>query len=137
MSPEQGVLRSAGFGLPAAIFVITVLALIIASISALTLRSAESVATVIQSQRAFYSAESGIQLALNLLLPPDGSAGRSCTTSPFYSQSFSVAGLNGCSTSVSCRSVTDGSQTFYFLTSSGSCGNGSEQAQRQLEVMVQ
>ncbi len=137
MSPEQRVLHCAGFGLPAAIFVITVLALIIASISALTLRSAESVATVIQSQRAFYSAESGIQLALNLLLPPDGSAGRSCTTAPFYTQTFSVAGLNGCSVSVSCRSVVDGSQSFYFLTSSGSCGSGREQAQRQLEVMAQ
>lgn len=137
MCHEFSLRRQAGFGLPAAIFVITVLALVIAAMSSLLSSSARTVSLQVQSHRAFYSAESGLQLALNLLLPPGGSAARSCSVSPFYSQTFSVTGLNGCSVSVACRSITDSGDTFYTLSSQGRCGSGDDQAVRTLEVMVQ
>lgn len=142
MSPDaMNYHKQAGLGLPAAIFIITVLALIIAGMSAVQRWSAQSVILQVQSQRAFYSAESGLQLALNLLLPPTGVA-RDCAVSPFYSHSFTppvgeVSGLDDCSVSVSCRSVVAGTETFYLLDSTGTCGSGAEQAQRRLEVMVQ
>lgn len=134
--------KQTGLGLPAAIFIITVLALVIAGMAAVQRWSAQSVILQVQSQRAFYSAESGLQLALNLLLPPDGSPGQSCTVSPFYSHIFippagKASGLDGCSVSVSCRSVVAGTETFYLLDSTGTCGSGAEQAQRRLEVMAQ
>ena len=138
MSPEYSAIKkSDGFGLPAAIFVITILALVIAAMSAITQRSAQSVSLQVQSQRAFYAAESGVQLALNLLFPVDGSPSKSCAVSPYYSENFSAAGLNSCAVSVGCRSVFDGTQVYYILTSSGSCGSGADQAVRELEVMVQ
>ena len=138
MSPEYSAIKnSRGFGLPAAIFVITILALVIAAMSAIIQRSAQSVSLQVESQRAFYAAESGVQLALNLLFPVDGSSSRSCSVSPYYSENFSAAGLNSCAVTVSCRSVFDGTQVYYILTSSGSCGSGADQAVRELEVMVQ
>ena len=133
----SGLKAQSGFGLPAAVFVITVLALVIAAMAAIQQSSSRTVSLQVQSHRAFYSAESGIQLALNLLLPPDGSSGRNCTTSPFYSLTFTASGLSGCSVSVLCHSVTDSGETFYILNSTGSCGSGEDRAERQLEVMVQ
>ncbi|WP_320820375.1 hypothetical protein [Thalassolituus sp.] len=123
-----------GFGLPMALFVVTVLALIIASMSQIQNDSSSSVSLQVNSHRAFYSAEAGIEIALNLLMPPDGSAGRSCATSPFYSQTYSVAGLNGCSVSVACDSMTVTGDNYYTLISTGSCGSGIDRAQRAIEV---
>jgi len=60
--------RQRGFGLPLAVFIITVLALIGAAMVALTRTGQESVASEIQSIRAFYAAESGAQLALVAVL---------------------------------------------------------------------
>ena len=135
MSPEFHLPKQQGFGLPAAIFVVTILALIIAATSNIQRNSAEGMTLQIQSSRAFYSAESGIQVALNLLLPPDGSAGRSCATSPFfYQRNFTAAGLGNCSASVVCSSVTVNSETYYTLSSTGVCGTGIDRAQRQIEV---
>lgn len=138
MSPDYAAVKyGKGFGLPAAIFVITILALVIAAMAAISQRSSESVSLQIQSQRAFYAAESGVQLALNLLFPVDGNSAQSCAVSPYYSKSFTAPGLSACQVNVSCRSVFDGTQVYYILTSSGSCGSGVDQAVRELEVMVQ
>lgn len=126
-----------GIALPLAIFVITALALIIAALSQLQSSSSATVSVQVNSQRAFYAAESGAQVAMNLLFPPDGSAGRVCTTSPFYSQSYNVNGLRGCQASVDCSSVTDGVQTIFTLRSTGRCGSGADQARRIIEVRAQ
>ena len=134
MFPEFNQSKQRGFGLPAAIFVITILALIIAAMSNIQRNSAEGITLQVQSSRAFYSAESGVQIALNLLLPPNGSAGRSCATSPFYQRNYTVAGLVGCSASVECSSDTLNSEFYYTLVSTGECGTGLDQAQRQIEV---
>lgn len=134
MFPDSRMLKQAGFGLPAAIFIVTVLALIIATMANIQRNSSDGVSLQVQSSRAFYAAESGVEVALNLLLPPDGSAGRNCSTSPFYSQNYNVAGLRGCSVSVVCSSITVNSEDYFTLTSTGSCGSGIDAAQRQIEV---
>src|SRR5690606_8435750 len=88
------------------------------------------------SQRAFYAAESGAQLSMNLLLPPDSSPARSCSTTPFYSHSFSAAGLAGCEVTVSCRELNMEGSPVYGLNSNGQCGSGTLSASRQIEVAV-
>ena len=123
-----------GFGLPMALFVVTVLAIIIATMASMQGDAAASSSLQVQAHRAFYAAESGIEGALNLLLPPDGSPGQACTVSPFFNPTFTVTGLNGCSASVECSSVTVGGDDYYTLTSTGSCGSGLDAAQRVLEV---
>lgn len=147
MSPEYGSRvmvngRQSGFGLPMAIFVVTVLALVIAAMSQLQQSSSEGVILQMQSQRAFYAAESGLQLSLNLLLPPDGGSGRSCTASPFYSHAFnpppgaSLYGLSNCSVMVECQSTSVNGDTYFTLTSEGTCGSGTDSARRTTEVRV-
>ncbi len=126
-----------GAGLPLAIFIVTALALIITAMSQLQSSSSASVALQINSQRAFYAAESGAQLAMNVLFPPDGSAGLSCATAPFYSQNFTATGLAGCQASVQCTAVTAGGANVFTLRSTGSCGNGASQARRVIEVRAQ
>ncbi len=138
MSPKLNhrASRQSGAGLPLAIFIITVLALIVVTITQLQQGTAEMEIQDLQSTRAFYAAESGAQAALVLLFPPDGSAGASCSV-PIYQNTFSVPGLNGCSASVSCSEDNLGSTTYYTLISEGSCGSGLDQGRRFVEVRAQ
>jgi len=130
----RSVRSEQGFGLPMALFVITVLAVVIASMASMQNNSGQSGALQVQAHRAFYAAESGIEGALNVLLPPDGSPGRSCATAPFFETDFTVAGLRGCSTSVTCTQMTIGGEDLFTLRSQGFCGSGLDAAARTLEV---
>ena len=123
-----------GFGLPMALFVITVLAVIVTAMGSMQTTSGQSSVLHIQGERAFYAAESGTEAALNVLLPPDGSPGRACATSPFFTATFTAPGLRGCSVSVSCVQMTVDGEDLYTLISQGSCGTGLDQASRTLEV---
>ena len=98
-------------GLPVALFVIIVLALVVAAMAEMQRSSGEMVSLQIQSQRAFFAAESGAQKVLHDLLPPTGTA--AACTSPQYHATFTAAGLGGCSVTVSCSSVTIASTTYY------------------------
>ncbi|MDF1761919.1 MAG: pilus assembly PilX N-terminal domain-containing protein [Oleibacter sp.] len=138
MSPSNSnVLKGQqGFGLISALFVITVLAVVIATLSSLQTDSALSSSTQIQSQRAYFSAESGLEVALNLLIPPSPSVSLSCATSPFYSFTYSSSGLAGCRVDVECTSQTINSIDYFTLVSIGSCGSGGEASTRSIEMLV-
>lgn len=126
--------RQTGLGLPAALFVIVVLALIAVAITELERTSAESFSFNVLSQRAFYAAESGAQVGLNRLFPPGGAAS-DCTNAYFgTSQTYTQGGLNGCSVTVACRADTVGADTIFTLTATGQCGTGSDSAIRVIEV---
>jgi MSHA biogenesis protein MshP len=124
-----------GLGLPAAIFVITVLALIAIALSGLEENNAVSLGVNVNSQRAFFAAESGAQIGLTKVFPPSGSA-TSCTSSPavVYSGTFNTKGLIGCSVSVSCVSDTAAGHNYFTFTSTGSCDSGLDAATREIEV---
>lgn len=130
------LLKQQGFGLPMALFVITVLAVIISSMSGLQNNAASSGALQVQAHRALFTAESGIEAALNLLIPPDGSIGQVCTTSPYFTYSFTSPGLNGCTATVNCTSINVNGENIYTLTSEGQCGSGVDLGTRTLEVRV-
>lgn len=127
-------LKQQGFGLPMALFVITVLAVIISSMSALQNNAASSGALQVQAHRALFTAESGIEASLNLLIPPDGSLGRACATVPYYEYTFTETGLNGCTATVTCTSINVNGENIYTLTSEGTCGSGVDLGTRTLEV---
>lgn len=138
MCPDTSSLaKQQGAGLPLAIFVITVLSLLVSFMAQIQQGASEQLSLQIQSQRAFFAAESGAQAALNRLLPPDGSPGRSCATSPFHSVTLTAQGLAGCSVQVSCRLDLAESRNYYTLVSKGVCGSGLEQASRSIEVRAQ
>lgn len=122
----------AGMGLPMALFVIVVLALIVAAVAEMERGGGEMTSLQIESQRAFFAAESGAQIALHQLLPPTGS-GAACGAN-LYQHSFGTPGLAQCSVKVDCRADVAKGVTYYTLNSTGSCGSGVDYAQREIEV---
>lgn len=131
----SGPLRQGGAGLPIALFVITVLALVVVGMAQMQQATGESVSLQIQSQRAFYSAESGAQVAVARVL--DG-ASCSALSTPLV---FNTGALSGCRSDLTCESVTGnisgpGGNTVYTITSVGQCGAGPDQSVRRVEVRV-
>lgn len=124
--------RQGGVGLPLAIFIITVLALIVIGVTQLQQGTAESEIQDLQSTRAFYAAESGAQAALALLFPVSGSAA-ACNAS-LYQQTFTTGGLATCQVEVACSDQQLGADTYYTLRSEGTCGQGTDKARRIIEV---
>ncbi|PSF05543.1 hypothetical protein C7H09_14210 [Marinobacter fuscus] len=136
MYPEfRSTQGQAGAGLPVALFVITVLALLVLTMAQMQQAGGEAVSLQIQSQRAFFAAESGAQLAVHKVLEAND-----CSAVP-ASLGFSAAGLNGCGAALDCESVIApldgaGGNTVYSLTSRGWCGQGMDRAERTVEVRV-
>ena len=129
-----------GAGLPVALFVITVLALIVAGMAQLQTSTAESVTLQLQSQRAFFAAESGAQLGVARAL--SGGCGAVPAAVP-ASGTFNTTGLQGCRATLSCTATTLDpggplEQTFFMLTSTGTCAAGAGgDVRRLVEVRVQ
>ncbi len=125
-----------GAGLPVAIFVITVLALIAVAMTQLQQSTGVSISQQVVSQRAFYAAESGAQVAVTEVL---GAGSCSAMTSKL---NFSDGALSGCRATLSCQSVQDdidggpSDETVFTLTSDGVCGQEPEQASRSVQVRV-
>lgn len=137
MCPDVSSFRyQKGAGLPVAIFVITVLALIAVAMTQLQESTGASISQQILSQRAFYAAESGAQVAVKEVL---GGGSCSAMTSTL---DFSNGALSGCEATLACQSVQgdiDGGptdETVFTLTSDGVCGQGPEQASRSVQVRV-
>jgi MSHA biogenesis protein MshP len=132
MSPELH--RQRGFSLPIAVFIITVLALIGAAMVTLMETGQASTAAEVQSIRAFYSAESGAQEALHALFPLNGG---SAVCSNFTS-SYTATGMDSCSAAVTCTAQIVAGQTYYLITSTGTCsfGTNANIARRRLEIMA-
>ncbi|XOZ33305.1 hypothetical protein ACMDCT_14005 [Halomonadaceae bacterium KBTZ08] len=125
-----------GAGLPVAIFLITVLALIAVAMTQLQQSTGASMGQQILSQRAFYAAESGAQVAVTEVL-----GGGSCSAMT-SNLNFSDGALKGCEAALTCQSVDgdiDGSpaeETVYTIASEGKCGSGDETSRRTIEVRV-
>jgi len=132
MRPELS--RQRGFSLPIAVFILTVLALIGTAMVLLMQSGQESTAAEVQSIRAFYSAESGAQEALRALFPLDGSA----AVCADFSSAYSSNGLDGCAAEVTCTALTAGGQTYYLISSTGTCafGPAANLARRSIEIMA-
>lgn len=134
MSPEFRSLgqinKTAGFSLPVAIFIIVILALIAAAMNRLSETGSQSYIAALLSNRAFYAAESGIQLSLIQVLDTPV-----CSCSGVSNISYTVTGLSGCSATISCDdSLIVGGETFCTVSSVGQCNGNS--AQRMIEVRV-
>ena len=128
-----GHARQRGIGLPAALFVITIMAAIVAAISRLVAQGAVDSTEALQLARALYAAESGAGFALHALYPPAGYPdylAQSCTAKDY---SFTAPGLAGCSVSVDCSRYANRDGILYFnITSTGTCGA----VQRMIQVQT-
>lgn len=127
--------KQRGVGLPMAIFIITVLALLLSILVSVTSSGTSVVVNQLQSSKAFYAAESGAQLALSKIIPATGVA-QACTSN-FASINFpSSVALSGCLAKVSCSQSVINSTTYFSVKSIGVCGQGVDQGRRMIEVMV-
>lgn len=116
-----------GIGLPAAIFVITVMAGIAVAINLLVEQNAETYVEEINLTRAFYAAESGAGIAMNTLFPPEDypiyPTPADCVAAPAREYSFTVDGLNQCVAAVTCSAVTISGTVYATIESTGTCGD--------------
>lgn len=131
----RGLNQQSGAGLPVALFIITVLALLVIGMAQLQQAGGESVSLQIQSQRAFFAAESGAQVGVREVLDAGSCSAISSEVL------FSTSGLNGCRSALTCESVTanisgPGGNTVFSIESRGQCGAGVDQATRVVEVRV-
>jgi len=132
--------RQRGVGLPAAIFVITLMSTIAVAISLLVSQNAETFEEELRLTRAFYAAESGAGFAMNALFPPDefprySNAMNATATCPDNEATpriydFTADGLSLCSAEVSCSldATVDGLE-YYTINSTGICGDVSRTVQ--------
>ena len=126
-------LKQSGIGLPATIFLIVILSLIVVAMSDLTESSNLGFGQDLQSMRAFYAAESGAQVALNRVFV----GGQTCAAIGGvldFNEVNDNAGLTDCTTTLSCTSDTVLSVNYFTFLSEATCGSGFEQAQRSIEV---
>jgi len=129
MTPVQG---QRGLGLPAAIFVITLLAVLAVAINALVSQNDAAFEEQVLLTRAFYAAESGAGFGLHALFPPEefpgyasgaGALPGSCAVAD-KTYELLAAGLNACTVTVSCNvDATVSGVDFYTITSVGTCAD--------------
>tara|TARA_R110002072_G_scaffold136124_2_gene278046 strand:- start:1371 stop:1823 length:453 start_codon:yes stop_codon:yes gene_type:complete len=131
-----GAARQQGVGLPAAIFVITLMATIAIGVNLLVSQNAETFEEEIRLTRAFYAAESGANFAMNALFPPDEFPQYDTTaicpdnvgTPRVYE--FEADGLRECSAEVSCAiDATVDDVNYVTISSTGICGQVSRTVQ--------
>ncbi len=121
------VRRQRGLGLPMAIFIIVIVGSVLLAMTDLNTSGTQGFSQDYQSQRAFYAAESGAQVALNRIFMGGAACGN-------FNLSLSANGLAGCAVSVNCTQVSVASINYYSINSDATCGSGAEMGRRQIEV---
>lgn len=121
--------RQRGLGLVAAIFLIVVVAALVAALTRMVRTSGEVFALDVVSHRAFLAAESGAQLGLNRVFAPSGAG--SCGA---WNWDLDALGLAGCVADVRCRSEVVGGTPHYTVESDGRCRSADVVAERRVLV---
>jgi len=126
--------KQQGLGLPAALFLIVIMVMIVAAINQINEMNAAAYGREWLSMSAFYAAESGAQTAavyvLNTSVTPP-------TCDSTFINALTPAGMSFCSINVSCSSQTVDSVNYFTLTSSATCGEGIDTATRIIQVRLQ
>lgn len=121
-----------GIGLPTAIFIITLMALMAVAINQLVTQNAQTFEEEVNLTRAFYAAESGAGFVMNGIYPPEnypGYAGRECTANDTFTFDFTVDGLNQCDAAVRCDITSTGGSSYITIESTGTCADVSRTIQ--------
>jgi MSHA biogenesis protein MshP len=136
MYPRPSFRQQKGAGLPIALFIITVLALLVVGMAQLQESSGQAISLQIQSQRAFFAAESGAQVGVRDVLESDSCGAISTPVN------FSQGGLSDCTAALECESLSTGlggpgGNVVFTITSTGQCGVGGEdESKRVVEVRI-
>ncbi|PIE20548.1 MAG: hypothetical protein CSA61_01275 [Neptuniibacter caesariensis] len=139
--------KQQGLGLVSAIFVITVLAVIIAGMSRFLALGQDTTTQEFLGARAIAAAQTGIELELTCLengLPnctasaavgsPDPAV-KDYWPGPAATATFNMPGLRGCRAEVFYRTVNSSEGSFWTLDSTGYCGgSGLDGASRKIAI---
>lgn len=127
------IISQKGMGLPAAIFIITVMALIAAAVNQLVSQNAQTYEEAVDLTRAFYAAESGAGFGMNTIFPPEDYPAYTANTNKCPGTpgppiptiyTFTVDGLRQCRAEVTCTEIATDLKTHYAtIESKGICGN--------------
>lgn len=129
--------KQTGAGLPVAIFIVTVLSLIVLSMGQLQQSSGNAISLQIQSQRAFFAAESGAQVGVAKVLASGG-----CSAVNGEQISFTSDGLQNCQSDLTCNTEEadiegdSDPEHVFTIESTGQCGSGQDRAARTVEVRL-
>lgn len=138
MYPKNQIIFDAkqkGVGLPATVFLISIMALIVVAMGDLTEQSNIGFGQDFNSMRAFYAAESGAQVALNRVFVGGQACTNALTDIDFDAGAGgSNPGLNNCVATLSCGVSTVLTVNYLTITSTATCGVGIEQAMRSIQV---
>lgn len=140
-SQKKSHVKQQGSMLVIAVFILVVMGLLVLRLSRLLSGSSEAVAIEVLGTRAFFAAQSGMEIGLQQLFPLGASADCSAVTTElsFSSDSPDMNGLIGCSVSLSCTSSTSSENpavTHYLLETAGQCNSGDTQTSRTLKMEV-
>ena len=116
-----------GSALVMVVFVMVVLALLLAALTYITAQSNQNTAYQIASTRAYWAAQSGAEWGTYQIAPATGSAASQCfSPNPAYPAIGSIPGLGGCSAAVQCTSAPASATTSsaYRIRSTGTCAAG-------------
>lgn len=141
--------KQLGFSIPAAIFVLIVVAMLGAAMANILNQGQQSIAREVLSMRALMAAESGAERGLHQVLEVDGAACVGTLANPPASMAplesgwqMLAPGMTSCIVNVSCGltqvdSDNDGSiENYYTLRSTGACGPPADRAFRVVEVQA-
>lgn len=119
--------KQRGIGIPAALFVITLLAILAVAVNSMLAQNSESYQEEVSLTRAFYAAESGAGFALNSIFPPEEfpqyNVTAECAAGP-REYAFTVDGLNECKATVTCTLDATVSGVDYFTVKSAAVCDG-------------
>ncbi|MFA7523761.1 MAG: hypothetical protein WCY91_00055 [Acidithiobacillus sp.] len=116
-----------GSALVMVIFIIVVLALLLAALAYITAQSNQNSAYQIASTRAYWAAQSGAEWGTYQIVPATGSAASQCfSPNPARPGIGSIPGLGGCSASVQCTFAPASATTSsaFRISSAGTCAAG-------------
>lgn len=125
--------KQRGIGLPASVFLIVIVALIVLALGELNTKSNIGFGQDFYSIRAFYAAESGAQIALNRVFVGGQACNNSLTDIDFDAVTDNE-GLQSCQVDLSCQQVTVDVVDYLTFTSTAICGTGLESASRSIQV---
>tara|TARA_R110002073_G_scaffold5880_2_gene35778 strand:- start:3706 stop:4116 length:411 start_codon:yes stop_codon:yes gene_type:complete len=123
--------QQSGLGLVGAIFVIVVVSLLSVAMSRMLEADKISQSYEILGLKALLAAESGAQLAVNRLMPPDSTG--SCADRTF---DFEASSLRFCQAVVSCTAIAANGEDYFTVSSRGQCDASDFTASRTVEVRL-
>lgn len=134
MSLIHSLKKQRGGSLLVAVFFMILLAMLSAALFRMQGLADVGVAQEVLSIRAFYAAETGLQLQRSKVLPLTGIADSVCAVE---SRQLSMSGLQSCEIQTRCEAITVNAKQYYDIFSTGRCGSGTQQTSRTVMSRIE